>query len=145
MTPGQPSREAAGRFSPPGRRASSDRRRGTALLVLVLSLILLGVGLAVGLPRATHDVKRAREVQLRFILGEYRRAAARFRERHGRWPTRLEELEADASGVRYLRRRYRDPMTGTLDWQVDLAGDQFCVRSTSSDLSLAGVPYREWR
>ncbi len=114
-------------------------------MVLVLGLILLGVGLAVGLPRATHDVKRAREAQLRFILGEFRRAAARFQERHGRIPTGLDELERDASGGRFLRRRYRDPMTGTADWQVEVAGGEFIVRSTSPDTSLAGVPYRHWR
>lgn len=112
----------------------------------MLSLVALGVGLAVALPRANNDVKRARETELRFVLGEFRRAAARFHERVGRWPADLQDLVEGPGGQRFLRRVYPDPMTGKSDWVVEeSATGGFLVRSASVERSLAGVPYADWR
>lgn len=145
-TAGATGRPGSGSGRPGGKPGVAGRRCGAALLLLVLSLVAMGVGLAVALPRANHDVKRAREAELRFVLGEFRRAAVRFHERVGRWPAGLADLENGPGGQRFLRRVYPDPMTGKADWVVE--GDAtggFLVRSASPDRSLAGVPYADWR
>jgi len=116
-------------------------KRGVVLLALVLALVLLGVGLAVAVPRAKSDVQRAKESELRFVLGEFRRAMTRFTERNGRPPLSIEEMIRDSNGIRFLRRIYSDPIAGKAEW--DFRGTE--IRSKSSTRSMAGVPYFEFR
>jgi hypothetical protein len=42
---------------------------------------------------------------------EYSRAIRRFTKKMGRYPVRLEDLE-NTNGLRFLRKRYKDPITG---------------------------------
>ena len=79
-------------------------RRGISLLVVTVSLILLAVGLSVVIPRADLEVRRRHEDDLRFMLGEFRRAVVRFERCHNRQPQSLDELLRDAEGRRFLRR-----------------------------------------
>jgi len=72
-------------------------------------------------------VRRDKEAELLFRLGEYRRAIARYRQDHGRYPARLEDLLEDKTQLqvrRYLRRIYRDPMTSKADWKLDYIVDK---------------------
>jgi len=122
-----------------------DRRKGVALLVITISVILLTISLTVALPAVKNDVKRDKEDQLRFILAEFRRAVDKFAICNQRFPENIEELLADENGRKFLRQRYIDPFTGEFDWQYQVASEGFVVFSASQDPSLAGVPYSQFR
>jgi len=96
------------------RRNASLRRkseRGYVLLTLLLMAALMMVLAAAVAPKLEEQITRDREEELIHRGMEYRRAIRAFVKHTGRFPTRLEELQ-DVNGVRYLRKQYKDPMTG---------------------------------
>jgi len=121
-------------------------RAGVSLLILTVSVLLLAVSLSVAIPRADLEVRRGKEDQLRFILGEFRRAVGKFERCHNRLPSGPEELLRDSLGNRFLRKPYADPFTGCFDW-VFARDDQgrLFVHSASEDLSISGARYSDFR
>ena len=100
----------AGRSSPnAGLRIR--RERGYAMLALLLMASLLMIGAAAVAPSIALEIRRDRETELIHRAMQYRRAVRRFAKQTGRYPMKLEDLES-TNGVRYLRRRYKDPVTG---------------------------------
>lgn len=91
----------------------SQRRseRGYILITLILFVSLLAVAAMVMLPVVAFQVKRDREEELIHRGVQYSRAMKHFVKKFGRYPTRLEELE-NTNQVRFLRKRYKDPITG---------------------------------
>lgn len=121
-------------------------KAGVSLLILTVSVLLLAVGMSVAIPRADLAVRRGKEDQLRFVLGEFRRAISKFERCHNRLPSGPEELLRDNLGNRFLRRAYVDPFTGRFDW-VFARDDQngLLVYSASEELSISGARYRDFR
>ncbi len=119
--------------------------KGAGLLALTIVLLLLGISLSVVVPRMTNSVRRAKEEDLRFCLGEFRRAVDKFVRANSRQPASIEELLRDGQGRRFLRRIYDDPITGKSDWVMEGEGTGIVVRSSSLETSLAGVPYKDFR
>ncbi|OGK07106.1 MAG: hypothetical protein A2W80_15095 [Candidatus Riflebacteria bacterium GWC2_50_8] len=125
---------------------SADARRGVSLLIISISVVLLAISLAVAIPRVDLAVRRGKEDQLRFILGEFKRAAGKFERCHNRAPASPEELLRDNFGNSFLRQRYPDPFTGRFDW-VFARDDQgrVLIHSASEELSISGARYRDFR
>ncbi len=121
------------------------RRSGAVLLAVTISVILVAITIAVALPVASKEVQREKEDSLRFILGEFRRAVENFEHFNGRTPENIEELIVDQQGRKFLRKRYLDPFTGKFDWRCEKASATMSVFSASDDLSLAGMPYSDFR
>lgn len=100
------------------------RARGFTYLWVLLTVALMGVGLAVGAEVYATSAQRAREQALLDIGHEFRAALASYRKARrsagkDEYPARLEELLQDPRfpGVRrHLRRIYTDPMTGKPEW-----------------------------
>jgi type II secretory pathway pseudopilin PulG len=90
-----------------GRRAE----RGYVLLTLLLFVAVLGILSLAWIEKADFQLKRDREEELIHRGVQYSRAVRRFFKKFGRYPTRIEELE-DTNHVRFLRKRYKDPITG---------------------------------
>src|SRR3990167_3799539 len=90
----------------------SGRRgeRGYVLLVFILFSALLAVGLIRILPKAVFEGQREKEEELMFRGQQYMLAIQHFVRKFGRYPNTMEELEK-ANEIRFLRKRYRDPMT----------------------------------
>lgn len=123
-----------------------SERRGASLLVLSVCLIILAISLSVVVPRADLEVRRGKEEMLRFRLGEFKRAVAKFARCHNRQPVNKEELLVDELGNRFLRQAYEDPMTGSFDWSG--AQDEngiFFVHSASEEASISGARYCDFR
>ena len=59
----------------------------------------------------TFDIKRDREEEMIHRGVQYSRAIRAFYKKSGRYPMTLEDLES-ANKMRFLRKRYKDPMTG---------------------------------
>ena len=106
---------------PPNCPASAPRRNrresGFALLMVFVLAAVIAISLYFELPRAMFEHTRQKE-QLLIDRGEqYSLAIRRFYVKFGRWPARMEELES-TNNMRFLRRQYKDPMTGEADWRI---------------------------
>ena len=91
--------------------------RGYALLALLASSAILLAALALSVPRMAMQAQRLKDSQLIERGEQYRRAIKLYYEKHGKYPAELEDLE-ETDGVRYLRRRYKDPIGVTGEWRL---------------------------
>jgi type II secretory pathway pseudopilin PulG len=110
--------------SPPSRRLESSQRpaeRGYILIILILFVALLAIGLMALAPVITQQIKRDREEELIHRGTQYSRAIKHYMKKFTKYPTRLEDLE-NTNNVRYLRKRYKDPITGK-DFKLLHMGD----------------------
>ncbi len=86
-------------------------QRGYVLLTMMLFLTLVLIAATAAAPKIAFQIKRDREEELIHRGVEYSRAIQKFSKKTGRFPNRLEELE-DTSGLRFIRKLYKDPITG---------------------------------
>jgi type II secretory pathway pseudopilin PulG len=93
------------------RNFRNQREGGYVLLTLLLMASLLVIAAAVVAPMITLQIKRDKEEELIHRGMEYRRAIRAYAKHTGNFPLTLDQLE-HATGNRYLRRRYKDPITG---------------------------------
>jgi type II secretory pathway pseudopilin PulG len=95
-------------------RFSRDARRperGYVLLMLMLFVALLAIAAGALAPSIAFRVRRDREEEMIHRGVQYSRAIRRYVKKTGRYPSRLEELE-NTNNIRFLRKRYKDPITG---------------------------------
>ncbi len=90
---------------------------GYALLALLASSAILLAGLALSLPRMAMQSQRVKEERLVERGEQYMRAIKLYYREHNKYPEELDDLE-DTDGVRYLRRRYTEPLGDTGEWRV---------------------------
>jgi type II secretory pathway pseudopilin PulG len=102
--------------------------RGFTYVALLFAVAVIGVGLAAKGVEWDRTSQRAREAELLFVGSEFRKAIALYYYRSPgpvqEYPKSLEELLEDRrypGAQRYLRRVYRDPMTGRAEWGLVLA------------------------
>lgn len=95
----------------------SSRESGFALLLVFAMAAAIAVMLFTQMPRAVFEAERDREERLVQIGHEYQRAIQLQFRKTRKLPQNMDELEKMGT-VRYLRRRYVDPMTGKDDWRV---------------------------
>jgi type II secretory pathway pseudopilin PulG len=72
---------------------------------------LVSIVAATAASSIAFKIRRDREEELIHRGAEYSRAIRRFTKKMGRYPLRIEDLEA-TDGLRFLRKRYKDPITG---------------------------------
>ncbi len=99
----------------PGRRRGCET--GFALLLVFLMAAMVAIMLYLELPRVAFEAQRGREALLMDRGGQYKRAIKLFVGRFGRYPGKIEDLE-NTNNIRFLRRRYKDPMTGKDEWRL---------------------------
>ncbi len=90
---------------------------GYILLALLAASAILLAGLALSVPHMAVQSQRVREEVLIQRGEEYRRAIRLYYLDHQRYPEEIEDLE-ETDGVRYLRRRYEDPLGETGEWRL---------------------------
>ncbi len=102
-------------------RGAVSRRRsgreGYALLALLAAAAILLAGLALSLPRLAMQSQRVKDERLIERGEEYMRAIKHYYRKHGKYPRDLDDLE-ETDGVRYLRRRFADPMSVSGEWRL---------------------------
>ena len=96
---------------------------GFTYVVMLFAVAVIGIGLASKGVEWDRSAQRAREAELLFVGHEFRKAIALYYYRTPgqvhQYPKSLEELVEDPrypGTQRYLRRIYRDPMTGKPEW-----------------------------
>src|SRR5437868_8723751 len=96
---------------------------GYVLLAVMLSVTLILVAMSIELPRIAQQIKREKEEELVHRGKDYATAVKRFVHKNGgRYPLSVEQLE-DTNHIRFLRKRYKDPMTGESDWKMVHVGE----------------------
>lgn len=109
----QPSRNLPRQGAP----AANDSERGFALLLVLLMAAAVAFSLYVQLPRVGFESMREKEQLLMDRGNQYKRAIQVYYAENKRYPARLEDLE-NTNDKRYLRRRYKDPLTGKDEWRL---------------------------
>src|SRR5664279_884601 len=104
---------------------SPQRRRrdsGAMLLaVLFMMAIMVIVAMAVA-PAFLQQAKRDREEEMIHRGTEYARAIKKYYKKFGRYPANLEQLD-NTNQMRFLRRRYKDPLAKDGQWKLLRATD----------------------
>ncbi len=85
------------------------------LAVLFMMAIMVIVALAVA-PSIVMQIKRDREEEMIHRGTEYARAIKKYYKKFGRYPANLEQLD-NTNQIRFLRRRFRDPLTKDGTWK----------------------------
>jgi type II secretory pathway pseudopilin PulG len=114
------------RRSPPGSHVHAPRslQAGFTYVGLLVAVVLVGLMLTAASRVWSVSEQRERETQLLFVGDEFRAAIAAYYALGRHYPLSLQELLGDPSATlprRFLRRLYRDPMTGEADWTLVLA------------------------
>jgi type II secretory pathway pseudopilin PulG len=85
--------------------------RGYVLLTLMLFVALLAIASLAWIQKVDFEIKRDREEELIHRGVQYSRALRHYVKKFGHYPARIEDLES-TNNVHYLRKRYKDPITG---------------------------------
>src|SRR3954465_3500188 len=85
--------------------------QGYVLLTLMLFVALLAIASLAWIQKVDFEIRRNREEELIHRGVQYSRAIRRYVKKFGRYPARIEDLESTNS-LRFLRKRYKDPITG---------------------------------
>jgi type II secretory pathway pseudopilin PulG len=89
----------------------NHNEQGFMLLVLMLFVALLTIAAVAIAPSIAFEVRRDHEQELIHRGVQYSRAIQHYYKKFKRYPTRIEDLES-TNNLRFLRKRYKDPITG---------------------------------
>ena len=103
-------------------RASRKNEQGYLLLAVMLLITIMLLFLSIEAPRVAQQIKREKEEELIHHGEEYAIAIRKFHHKTNNFPTSLEQLE-DTNHIRYIRKRYKDPITGEANWKLIHAGE----------------------
>jgi type II secretory pathway pseudopilin PulG len=81
------------------------------LVTLMFFIAMLAITAAIAAPLISFRIRRDREEEMIHRGVQYSRAVRRYFRKFGRFPNRIEDLES-ANNMRFLRKRYKDPITG---------------------------------
>src|ERR1700729_504478 len=113
----------------------STHESGYVLLALMLVLTLMMIAMSVAAPRIAQQIKRQKEEELVHRGKDYATAVKRFVHKNGgQYPLSVDQLE-NTNHIRFLRKKYIDPMTGESDWKLVHTGEaQIVIPQTTNGL-----------
>jgi hypothetical protein len=106
------------------RHRRRHNQRGFALLLVFALAAAALVMLYLEMPRVAFEHQRDKEALLIERGEEYVRAIQLYVQKFQKYPQSIEDLES-TNNVRFLRKRFRDPVTGEDEWRlvhIDAAG-----------------------
>jgi len=109
-------------------RARRKTEGGFALLVVFLFAAAVAFTMYLELPRAAFESARDKEQLLMDRGNQYKRAIEVYYAVNKRYPPELKDLE-NTNEKRYLRRRYKDPLTGEDEWRLIHSNGSFLTDS----------------
>ncbi len=98
-------------------RPARNRESGYALLFVFLTVAIIGITLYAAMPRVAFESQRDQEELLIDRGEQYKRALQLYFRKNHTYPAKIEDLES-SNGLRFLRQRYKDPMTGKDEWRL---------------------------
>jgi type II secretory pathway pseudopilin PulG len=107
------------KFMSTGRVSRSRRSResGYILISILFAVTIFIILLAMAAPSIKTRIKRGREEELIHRAKQYTRGIQLYYRKFGRFPNSIDELE-NTNNVRFLRRKYNDPITGKDEWKL---------------------------
>src|SRR5215469_11635665 len=103
-------------------KAKFRNQQGYLLLSIMLLITLMLIVLSAEAPRIAQRIKREKEEELVHRGEDIAMAIKRFYHKNGTYPVSLEQLE-DTNHIRFLRKKYIDPMTGEANWRLIHQGE----------------------
>jgi hypothetical protein len=94
----------------------SDNEAGYVLMAVIFLTMLLLMSLAIAAPKIAMSIQRDKELETIHRGQQYRRAIKLYYQKFGSYPTSIDQL-VQTNQVRFLRKRYKDPLTGKDDWK----------------------------
>jgi len=101
---------------------SRNSEAGFMLVYVVLIAALMLIALAIAAPIMAKQLQRDKEVETEHRANEYVRAIRLYYRKFKTYPPSIDALE-NTNNVRYLRKRYIDPLTGKDDWRIIHVGE----------------------
>lgn len=95
---------------------------GFILLWVLFLAVLLLIALAVAAPKIAVSIQRDKEIELVHRGQQYQRAIQLYYRKFGGYPTSIKQL-LNTDNIRFLRKRYKDPLTGKDDWRIIHLGE----------------------
>ena len=90
-----------------------------AVLFMMAMMVIVAMAMA---PSIVMQIKRDREEEMIHRGTEYARAIKKYYKKFGRYPANLEQLD-NTNQIRFLRRRFKDPLTKDGEWKLLHYGD----------------------
>ncbi len=87
------------------------------MLLVFLIASMIAVSLYRAAPRVAFEAQRNKEQMLVERGEQYKRGIQLFVRKFKSYPTKMEDLEGSRN-IRFLRRRYKDPITGKDEWRL---------------------------
>src|SRR5713101_5973586 len=116
---------------------------GFSLAALIFFATAASILAAAAVPAYQMQAKRERERELIFRGEEYTRAIQKYQRKFGVYPSSIDQL-VQTNGLRFLRRAYKDPITGK-DFRLirinpdgSLSGSKVFVQNVNNPQSLFG-------
>lgn len=99
----------------------SQNEEGYILLVVMFLVASLVLSLSIALPRVRTEIQRDQELETVHRGQQYIRAIQLYYRRFHTYPPNADAL-VETNGIRFLRKKYIDPMTGKDDWRPIMLG-----------------------
>ena len=93
------------------------RERGFAMLLVFVMAAAIAITLYMEMPRVAFEAQRNKEALLIERGEQYTRAIQLYFRKFKKYPVKIEDLE-ETNQIRFLRKRYIDPMTGKSEWRM---------------------------
>ena len=103
----------------PIRRRSSEE--GYILIWVIFLLAIFTISLSVAVPAISKEIERDRERETMARGKQYQRAIQLYYKKFHAYPPNVNAL-VNTNQIRFLRKKYIDPMTGKDDWKPILFG-----------------------
>jgi len=114
-------------------------QQGYAILTVMFFLTLLVLGTIVVAPNVVTDVQRQKEEEMIWRGKQYVRGVRLYYTKMHRFPTQLEDLYKPKTGIRFMRRAYKDPMnTADGSWRLIYVGPNGQLIGSLKDRSMTG-------
>ena len=103
------------------RPVTQPGEEGYVLVAVIFLLAILVLTMAVAAPMVRKDLQRDREVETMERGLQYKRAIQLYYRKFQSYPPNIDALVM-TNQIRFLRKRYKDPMTGKDDWKPIMYG-----------------------
>jgi type II secretory pathway pseudopilin PulG len=107
--------------TPQERRLSLAQEEGYILVAAIFAVAVLTLSLSIALPKIRREIQRDQEVETMHRGQQYIRAIQLYYRRFHTYPASVDAL-VETNGIRFLRKKYADPLTGKSDWKPVLLG-----------------------
>jgi type II secretory pathway pseudopilin PulG len=98
------------------RKTIPTSEQGYVMLIAIFFMALLVIWLAVAAPKIARSIQRDRDLETFHRGMQYRRAIQLYYRKFHAYPPNVEAL-VNTNDIHFLRKKYKDPITGQDDWK----------------------------